>query len=117
MIYEAIGETAKAAQGEKAMTEELEALKERYRKHGLLLQGKGCTWEKTLTSKKSVQLFAVTKATNGGWDVLSSSGTVSTKIVALTKVYMFSDDDPETLLSCWNLVIGPIFLQFTRIIK
>ena len=99
------------------MTEELEALKERYRKHGLLLQGKGCTWEKTLTSKKSVWLFAVTKATNGGWDSLSSSGNVNTNIVALTKVHMLSDNNPETLLSCWNLVIGPIFFNLRGLLN
>lgn len=98
------------------LSEEHKALKERYQKHGLLLKGKGRSWEKDFTTKKAVWMFGVSMASHGGWDSLTASGWVHTNLLALTKARVFAPGE-DRLFSCWNLVIGPIFVQFARMPK
>lgn len=98
------------------LSPEMQALKERYQKHGYLLKGKGRNWEKDFSTKKHIRMFGVNLASHGGWDFLKANGWVTTPVAAVMKaVFLLPEED--VLLSCWNIVIGPLFIQYAKMPK
>lgn len=98
------------------LSPEMQALKERYQKHGYLLKGKGRNWEKDFSTKKNVFMWAVNLASHGGWDFLKANGWVTTPYFAVMKAVILPPEQ-DYLLSCWNIVIGPLFIQYAKMPK
>lgn len=94
----------------------MQVLKERYQKHGYLLKGKGRNWEKDFNTKKNVRMVGVNLASHGGWDFFKANGWVTTPVVAVMKAVILLPEE-DVLLSCWNIVIGPLFIQYAKMPK
>ena len=61
-------------------------------------------------------MWALSLASHGGWDFLKANGWVTTPYLALMKSVILPPDS-YGLLSCWNIVVGPLFIQYAKMPK